>query len=430
MTSSSHGSYSHDCGISVICTLPGLTVGALYTFQVVATNAIGDSAPSPSSDAFSIDYLPDAPGLATAVANTSGAAGGAIGVSWSAVPNPSPGTAISGYTIVVVGVTSTTAPADATSTTISGLSNDVVYTVQVYARNSAQVTAESDWNRTSTTVRTIGPPPAPSPAPQATSATNGDIEVTWGASASNGGATVTYDIARVDGAATPADCSVGPLATGVTSPYTDTTAVDGETYTYFVYASNGSYCTATATGATVSLEAPGATSGTASVENRGTGQFDILAGSLSASGTVVKYQYLLSSEGVWRDITDGWLTGLGAPGTTYGQPIDVSFRACRNASDSYCGPASATTTLTPVNARVTSAVCVVGTPPSIDQPANVGAVSASYEVSYNTPLLVVDVWSSFGPASDPAPSGATEMRVRATVNGYTDPGYGQFSCTP
>ena len=356
-------------------------------------------------------------------------------MSWSAVGNPSPGTAIVGYTVVVVGVTSTTVPVGTTSVTIPGLPNDVVYTVAVYARNSAQVTTESDWNRTSTTVHTVGPPTAPSPAPQATSATTGDIEVTWGASAPNGGGAVSYDIARVDGSATPAGCSaVAPIASGVSSPYTDTTAVDGETYTYFIYASNGSYCTASGTGATISLEAPGATTGSASVAQHGsTGQFDILAGALSASGTVVKFQYLLSSDGTWRDLpADSYVTFLGAPGATYGQAIDVSFRACRNDSDSYCGPASATTTLTPVNARVTSASCVAssGTAPIIDQPLNSGSVTASYQVAYNQPLLILDNWSSFGSASDPVPGDATEMRVKATVNGYTDPSYGQFTCTP
>jgi large repetitive protein len=110
----------------------------------------------------------------------------------------------------------------------------------------------------------------------------------------------------------------------------------------------------------------------------------------------------------------------------------VSFRACRNDSDSYCGAPSGSTTLTPVNARVTVASCVAssGAAPSISEPSNVGAVGASYEVAYNEPILFIDNWSSFGSASDPVPAGATEMRVKATVNGYTDPGYGQFTCTP
>src|SRR5690606_20432236 len=121
-----------------------------YTFQVIATNAMGDSAASPASDPYAIDYLPAAPATVTAAPTDPAAApaGGSITVSWSAVPNPSPGTPVVGYTIVVAGVTSTTAAAGATSVTIGGLANDVQYTVSVYARNSAQVTREQDWNRT------------------------------------------------------------------------------------------------------------------------------------------------------------------------------------------------------------------------------------------------------------------------------------------
>jgi hypothetical protein len=50
-------------------------------------------------------------------------------------------------------------------------------------------------------------------------------------------------------------------------------------------------------------------------------------------------------------------------------------------------------------------------------------------ISYNQPFLLVDNWSDFDfSASDSVPSNATEMRVRATVDGYQDPGYGQFTC--
>jgi len=435
ITSASNGGYTHDCGTVLVCALPGLAVGELYAFQVVATNAIGDSAPSPLSDSYSIDYLPAAPVSVSAAPTAPASApnGGSIDVSWTAVPTPSPGTAVSGYTVLVNGAVATQVGPGSTSTTIGGLANDVVLTIEVYATNGAQVTSAADWNRSSTTVHTVGPPPAPNPAPQATSAVNGDITVTWGPSASNGGGPVSYSVARADGAVSAADCSTGTvLASSVASPWTDASAVDGETYTYFVLSDNGSYCTVAATGATVSLEAPGTTSGTATIADRGSGQFDILAGALSASGTVFKYEYQLSTDGTWRTVpADNWLTTLGSPGAAYGQSIDVVFRACRNDSDSYCGDPSAPTSLVPVNTRVTVASCdaTTNTPPVIIQPTNSGAVTASYTVSYNQPFLLFDNWSSYGSPGDPVPSNAVAMRVTATVNGYVDPGYGEFACT-
>src|SRR5690606_12294560 len=176
----------------------------------------------------------------------------------------------------------------------------------------------------------------------------------------NGGAPVSYTVARVDGAIGSASCATGTvLASGVASPWSDASAVDGETYTYIVRADNGSYCTASATGATVSLEAPGAASGSATIADRTTGQWDILAGPLSASsGTVGKYQYQLSTDGTGRDVpADNWLTSLGSPGAAYGEAIDVVYRACRDTTDAYCGVPSAPVTVVPVNARVTSAIC-------------------------------------------------------------------------
>jgi large repetitive protein len=429
VTSSSHGSYSHDCGTTLICTLPGLDVGALYTFQVIATNAIGDSTPSQPSDPYSIDYLPSAPTGVTASPSSAAAAptGGSIDVSWNPVPDPSPGTPIVGYTIVVRSATTQQVSAATTSATISGLDTDVSYTVDVYARNSAQVTSDSDWNRGTTTVHTIGVPRNPNPAPSAVSATNGNIVVSWGASDPNGGGVVSYSVARVDGDASPSDCTtVAPLATSVSSPWTDTTSVDGQLYSYFIYSNNGTYCNATGTGGITSLTAPGAATGTASVQYNSAGHFDIHADSVSAPGTVNKYQYFLSSEGAWRDVpSDDFL--VDTSGAYYGQTIDVRFRACRDDSNNYCGDPSAIVTLTPVNSRVTVATCVVDNPPTIQTPTNSASVVATYEVSY---LRADLLWSSFGADTDPVPSDATMMRVKATVEGHQDPGNSDdIACT-
>ncbi len=421
VVSSSHGSFSHDCGTNLICTLPGLDVGSLYTFQVIATNAIGDSAPSQASDPYSIDYLPAAPASVTATASSAADAptGGSLDVSWTAVADPSPGTAVTGYTVIVRGATTRQVSAATTNTTIGGLDPDVDYTVEVYARNGAQVTSESDWNRSSTIGHTIGVPGDPQPAPTAVSATNGNIVVSWGDSDPNGGGVVSYSVARVDGTASPTDCTtVAPLATAVSSPWTDTTSIDGNDYSYFVYSDNGTYCSAAGTGAITSLSAPGVASGNATVQYNGAGHFDIQADSLAASGTVTKFQYFLSSEGSWRDVpADDFL--VDTSGAYYGQTIDVRFRACRDDSNNYCGDPSSIVTVTPVNSRVTTATCVIGSPPTIETPANTAPVTASYEVSYQA---ADTSWSAFGPDSDPVPSDATAMRVKATVEAHQDQG--------
>jgi large repetitive protein len=429
VVSSSHGTYTHDCGTNLICTLPGLDVGAFYTFQVIATNAIGDSAPSASSDPYSIDYLPAAPVSVTATPSSAADApsGGSIDVSWTAVADPSPGSAVVGYTVVVRGATTRQYSAATTSAQIAGLDPDVSYTVDVYARNSAQVTADSDWNRSSASVHTIGLPGAPQPAPSAASATNGNIVVSWGASNSNGGGVVTYAVARVSGASSPSDCTtVAATASGVSSPWTDATAVDGEEYTYFIYSDNGTYCSASSTGATTSLVAPGTASGNATIQYNGSGHFDIQADSLAASGTVSKYQYFLSSEGTWRDVPgDDFL--VDTSGAYYGQSIDVTFRACRTSSNSYCGDASVAVTVKPVNSRVTVATCVIGAVPTIQEPSNTAPVTASFTVSYFDSSLS---WSSYGSAADPVPADATQMRVKATVETHEDQGNSaDFACT-
>jgi hypothetical protein len=220
------------------------------------------------------------------------------------------------------------------------------------------------------------------------------------------------------------------MATSVTSPWTDTTSIDGETYTYFVYSSNGSYCTASSSGPTASLAAPGQASGTIAVlDHGGSGQYDVHVSGLSASGTVTKYQYLLSTDGTWRDIpAGGWLTSA-ADLAVYGQSIDINLRACRTDSDVYCGSPSGTETATPINARVTSASCDAIAPALvINNPVNASGVTVSVAIGYNLSTTGWDDTFS-STKDDPVPSDAIAMRVKATVNGYPDPGYGEFTCT-
>ncbi|MGV8884098.1 MAG: Ig-like domain-containing protein [Microbacteriaceae bacterium] len=433
VTSSSQGSYSHDCGTSLICALPGLSVGAEYRFQVVATNAIGDSSPSPLSDVYTIDYRPSAPASVSAQSTNPADApsGRSITVTWADVPNPSPGTPVVGYTVEVKGpgvsyAVSATSPF--TTTAAGQLSNNTSYTVSVYARNSAQVTSVSDWRRTSRSVVTVGPPVSANSAPQASinpTSSDGAIKVTWSASDPNGAGSVTYTVGRVTGtAATPA-CTSGPgkpyesAGSGgatVSSGWIDTATIDGDSYTYFVYADNGSYCTASATGATESKRPPGAASGSAGVAWSGNGQWDIRAGAaLSAAGIVAKYQYELDGTGIWRDlVASQWITSL-SDASHYAQSTSVAYRACRDLSENYCGAASTVGSLTPVNTRAVVASCVVGISPESQAPVNAGPVAVEYFYSYRF-QATPDVWTPFTwQATDNVPSDATGVRVQARV---------------
>jgi hypothetical protein len=217
---------------------------------------------------------------------------------------------------------------------------------------------------------------------------------------------------------------------------------DGQTYTYVVYAYNGSYCTAVSSGPAISKSPPGPVSSdaTAVVEENGAGgQFDVRAKGRFAvdAGVAERFEYRLNG-GAWAPVAaEQWLTSL-ANSAVYGTPVSVEYRGCRDDSQVYCGPASAPVTLTPANTRVTSVSCVKDgvLPLAVTEPFNNGvATSPRYEVKYIRDVLgvpIVDLeYSAY--TEDPVPSDAIGVRVKATVSvggvTYVDPGYGEFQCT-
>jgi hypothetical protein len=442
--------YSFDCGTALVCALGGLEVGRKYAFQVTAINAIGESLPSPTSDPYSVDVLPGAPRGVTAVPTEPDRApeGGAITVSWVSPGDPDRGTPITDYVVEVTGRDPLVVPRSATSTIISGLPTATTFTVAVYARNDAQVASEAEWQRgaASSPVTTVGPPRPPAEAPSAVNQPDGKIAVTWKAFDANGGGTVTYGVRRVTGTTAEASCATPPTVKGLTSTtWIDTATTDGETYTYVVYADNGSYCTAVSSGPAISKASPGPVSGsaTAVIEASGrsadSGQFDVRAKGPFAvdSGVAERFEYRLNGGG-WAPVaSEQWLTSL-ANSAVYGTPVTVEYRGCRDDSQAYCGPASAAVTLVPVNTRVTTVSCVKDgvLPLAITEPFNNGAAtSARYEVKYIRDVLGVPVadpeFSAY--TQDPVPSDAIAVRVRATVSvggaTYVDPVYGEFPCT-
>lgn len=440
------------CAITSGCDIPTPGNGPEHslTVAVVAINSIGRGAPATAPSSAWSDVLPAAPSGISAVPTNTAPAGGSISVSWSPVPDPSPGSALVGYTIRIVGPGVDLSPTVGPGTTTFAFSNGggelapaTQYSVSVYARNSAQVLSSAAWQRNAPVAVTTVGPPSQTAGGVAAAVVNaqGHIRVTWGASAANGAPSVNYSVGRFNASdAMPTVCrapspgSGGPVASG----WVDTSTDDGGTYRYVVFADNGYYCTPTASGSVLSLRPPGQASGSVVLEAHG-GQYDARAGTdlAVASLSAEKFQYQVNG-GAWRDVpADRWLTSI-ADSSVYGHPLTISFRGCRDLSDGFCGPASAPQTITPVNARASVLSCVIGEDALANPPINAGSPTVSYLWSFNDGA-VLGSWTTFDPNPKVPPPGLlgsqVSVRVKAVVDfgtgtQYPDPGYAEAVCSP
>ena len=192
---------ANDTSTSTSATITNLTNGTAYQVQVRATNGEGDSAWSSSATATPAK-APDAPSAPTvAVWNKE------LRVSWTA-PTAN-GAAITDYDVQYRACTNTndltcaTNPswatnwtewnADDTSTalaaTITGLTNDTAYQVQVRATNSV---GDSSWSTATKKTPTAQKPTTPA-APTVTHAST-SLGVSWAAPSANGSAITDYDV--------------------------------------------------------------------------------------------------------------------------------------------------------------------------------------------------------------------------------------------
>jgi hypothetical protein len=432
VVSDDNGGYRKDCGLEQLCTLDDLRVGASYEFEVIAENALGQSDPSPSSVSLRVDYLPAAPSSVTA--QPTGGAEGELTISWPAVPDPSPGTAVTGYTVRIsgpgVGQTDLATSARSLTTTVGGaVQPGQSYQVVVFARNSAQANSE-EWNRSSPVSVTAVGRPQPVAVTVGVTGTDGDIRVSWTGGGWNGAPGGTYHVARFQNSAPPTSCTSATypnrVASSASSGWVDTTAQDGIAYVYVVYSDNGMFCTVSAASPVESQRAPGQASVTLAVEHRSAGNYDVRVSGLAVgSGSASRYEVSLNGSGVWSTVVDGqFVTSAG--GTTYGAPLTVQVRGCRNAGPDLCGPASAAQQATPIATRASIPSCIPGQPFSPQGPVNAGGLVPSYAVAYE----IVGLWTPFAQwdEGDTAPLGATAVRIKATVAGFEDPEYGETLC--
>jgi hypothetical protein len=230
----------------------------------------------------------------------------------------------------------------------------------------------------------------------------------------------------VDGTSCTSATYPNRVASSASSGWVDTTAQDGIAYVYVVYSDNGMFCTVSAASPVESQRAPGQASVTLAVEHRSAGNYDVRVSGLAVgSGSASRYEVSLNGSGVWSTVVDGqFVTSAG--GTTYGAPLTVQVRGCRNAGPDLCGPASAAQQATPIATRASIPSCIPGQPFSPQGPVNAGGLVPSYAVAYE----IVGLWTPFAQwdEGDTAPLGATAVRIKATVAGFEDPEYGETLC--
>ncbi|MGY2746485.1 peroxidase family protein [Arthrobacter sp. UYCu723] len=212
----------------------GLTNGSSYRFQVLATNALGDSpfsavsnsvTPSPTAEA----TAPGAPAIGTA---TAGAASATL--TWTA-PASDGGSPITGYRVQAF--TGTTVAATQTVTgnvgtvVVTGLTNGTEYTFDVAAINAVGTGAASAASNLATPATLAG-----APTIGTATAGNASATLTWTAPASNGGSAITgYRVQAFAGTTLARTQTVtGNVGTVVVTGLTNGTA-----YTFNVAATNG-----------------------------------------------------------------------------------------------------------------------------------------------------------------------------------------------
>ena len=215
------------------CTITDLTNGVMYIITVVATTVAGDSGNSTALAATPYT-TPSAPLSPSATAGD-----GTLDVSWS-VPATNGGDSIFRYTATADDGDGGlfTCVTNATSCIITGLTNDVTYTVTVVATNNAG----DSQNSASITAAPTPPVFAPD-APTNVTATigNATLDVEWDWPLSDGGSAVTsFLVTATDSNSNSYTCLAGPGLTPMWNACTLSGITNGVEYTITVVATNKS----------------------------------------------------------------------------------------------------------------------------------------------------------------------------------------------
>ena len=368
-------------GTGTSTTIDGLTNGQSYRVRVRAVNSVGPSGWSPRGVAEPAAQAPDAPGRPTVNPGDS-----KLEVSWSEPAEN--GASISDYDVryqptSAINWTDLNFVGVGTSTTITGLTNGLNYTVQVRATNSA---GPSDWSPIAT-----GTPAAQAPdAPGRPTLTPGNrkLEVSWSARADNGASISDYDVRyQPTSAINWTDLNFVGVGTGTTI----TGLTNGLNYTVQVRATNSAGRSDWSTSATGTPAAQAPDAPDRPTLTPGNGKLEVSWSPPSTNGASIsgyKLQYSEGNNGVWKPYnfaSTSTTTSIPIPMLINGQPYQVQVGAISSAGDSDWSPIATGTpvaqapdapgrpTLTPGNAELEV---------SWTAPADNGASISDYDVRY------------------------------------------------
>jgi ELWxxDGT repeat protein len=332
----------------------GLTNGTAYVFQVAAVNSAGTGAYSTSSSTITPIAPVSAPGVPTALVGTPG--NGRVSLSWSA-PSSDGGAAITDYAVRyspdngATWVRFNDGISQATSATVTGLTNGIAYVFKISAINVAGPGTPSPNSPPVTPRTTPLEPTAISGTPG-----NGQVSLTWTAPSSNGGAAITdYSIRySADNGATWVRFNDG------ISPATSATVTgltNGIPYVFKVSAINvagpgiPSANSPPVTPRSTPLE-PTAITGTP-----GNGQVSLTWSTPASNGgaAITDYEVQVSSNNglTWTTFSDGVSANTAATvtGLTNGTAYVFKVRAMNSA-----GPGNFSTNSSPITPRTVPAV--------------------------------------------------------------------------
>jgi hypothetical protein len=407
---------SKNCGTATVCTITGLDPKASYRFQVVATNAIGDSKPSVRSGPMSADFVPAPPKGITVTPSRS--TPNQLDVRWNNVAAPNNGSAVDDYIVSIEGpgLSTTRHTGTATNTSFTGAQSAAQYKVTVSARNGADRNGTVvQWNSASATGAAVGTPGKPTnlqavAGDQADSSGRSTVTVTWSAGDAAGGSGLRYAVYRSG----DVDCAAPPSGSlGSTSPTRDS-GVGGGSTRYAVTVTNGYFCNVEYVDV-VTYERP---SGTyrPDVETVQT-SVNIWNVSVTApSRSVDHYQLETAGQTVTLQPGENW---TGVPGTG-GRNVSsqLVLRACGGPGSTFCtaDDASWTGSAAAFDTRVTVTSVQQGQPISVTGPSG-GTVRYTAYWFFDADgriLMDTDSWNAGETAPTP-PLGASTVKVRATV---------------